>query len=109
MSPSFKKVLIAASIGAVAMLSLYLAVPRNDAATNIESALRGGTPSDNARPPVNKTPKGAGLSDVPAEPFSEGDGEQLAVDIRNGLEALKSRMESSERNRGNRDAAFREE
>ena len=109
MSPSFKKVLVAASIGAVATLSLYLAVPQNDEPNNIESALRGGAPSDVVRPPVNKTPKGAGLSDVPAESFSEGDGEQLAVDIRDGLEALKARMESSERTRGNRDAAFREE
>ena len=95
MSPSFKKVLVAASIGAVAAVSLYLAVPQSDKPNNIDSALRGGAPSDVIRPSVNKTPKGAGLSDVPAESFSEGDGEQLAVDIRDGLEALKARMESS--------------
>ena len=96
MNLSFKKVLIAASIGAVATLSLYLADLRKDEPNNIELALRGGTPSDAARPPVSKTPKDAQLSDVPAESFTEGDGEQLAVDIRDGLAALKARMESSE-------------
>ena len=79
MSPSFKKVLVATSIGAIATLSLYLAVPQNDEPNNIESALRGGTPSDVVRAPFSKTSKGAKLSDVPAESFSEGDGEQLAV------------------------------
>ena len=85
MSSSFKKVLVAASIGAVATVSLYLAVPQSDEPNNIESALRGGAPSDVVRPPVNKTPKGAGLSDVPAESFSEGDGEQLAVSFTKGF------------------------
>lgn len=109
MNPPFKIVLVAASIGAVATLSLYLADLRKDEPNNIELALRGGTPSDTARPPVSKTPKDAQLSDVPAESFTEGDGEQLAVDIRDGLGALKARMESSERTRVNRDAAFRKE
>ena len=33
-SPSFKKVLVAASIGAVAAVSLYLAVPQSDKPNN---------------------------------------------------------------------------
>ena len=68
-SPSFKKVFIAASIGAVATLSLYLADLRKDEPNDIESALRGGTPGDVVRPPVSKTPKhDAQLSNVPLDP-----------------------------------------